>query len=377
MWKNFSTKFNNIKFNFLNAQTVIISMGILYFLVNEGNFDQYFHLVNNRVINFYLLISIGCLIAHIMVVFLRNSTFKNFGKITIRGFEKIEILGFGSFGRVTKYRCKKYRELYAIKQVWIKEPHYKDKLLEECRILTMLDSKYVVDLWNFWIEGEFLYMQMELCLVNLEQILRERFNTFNRIPRTPMSNYEFRVFHRISRELIGKGISLFVFYLINAKIVCPVPFSRGYFANIFVQGAITKILHSPTFSHSLVIRHLIFALQHKTRKNLFLYLIIECLNHLHTFKPGPIMHRDLKPENILFANGNYGRIIKLGDFGFAKIHSHSSNNTDVGTENYVDPLVTTGYYNYKVDIYSLGVILRRIFVDQDTENKYVKFEMYE
>lgn len=72
-----------------------------------------------------------------------------------------------------------------------------------------------------------------------------------------------------------------------------------------------------------------------------------------------IIHRDIKPENI-FKNkqGEY----KLGDFGISRIVNRSqSANTKTGTEAYAAPeqfgQSSRGEYDYRVDIYSLGLIL--------------------
>jgi serine/threonine-protein kinase ULK/ATG1 len=69
-----------------------------------------------------------------------------------------------------------------------------------------------------------------------------------------------------------------------------------------------------------------------------------------------IMHRDIKPHNILLKNIY---TIKLTDFGFAKHY----NNTDMtstlcGSPIYMAPeIMKLKNYNYKADIWSLGVVL--------------------
>ena len=78
------------------------------------------------------------------------------------------------------------------------------------------------------------------------------------------------------------------------------------------------------------------------------------LKHIHDRK---ILHRDLKSQNIfLMKNGS----IKLGDFGIAKILSQTMENakTMVGTPYYLSPeLIDNKPYNFKSDIWSLGVLL--------------------
>jgi NIMA (never in mitosis gene a)-related kinase 1/4/5 len=78
------------------------------------------------------------------------------------------------------------------------------------------------------------------------------------------------------------------------------------------------------------------------------------IKHVHDRK---ILHRDLKSQNIFLTRT--GRI-KLGDFGIAKVLSATVDNasTMVGTPYYLSPeIVESRPYNFKSDIWSLGVLL--------------------
>lgn len=70
-----------------------------------------------------------------------------------------------------------------------------------------------------------------------------------------------------------------------------------------------------------------------------------------------ILHRDIKPENIFInKNGSY----KLGDFGISRMIGTSASaiaNTGIGTPQYWAPEQTSGKYDVRVDIYSLGLVL--------------------
>lgn len=78
------------------------------------------------------------------------------------------------------------------------------------------------------------------------------------------------------------------------------------------------------------------------------------LKHIHDRK---ILHRDLKTQNIFLTKDNK---IKLGDFGIAKVLNQTMENakTIVGTPYYLSPeLIDNKPYNFKSDIWAMGVIL--------------------
>ena len=119
--------------------------------------------------------------------------------------------------------------------------------------------------------------------------------------------------------------------------------------------------------------------------------ILEILQQLNnTFKiiRYDIIHRNLKLENILIKNENGNNIIKLADYGcrrrittLLKIEGKASYD---GTVAYMAPEVLRGEkYNYKIDLWSLGIIIFRFYfgvspfseVDKDKLIKFIdKFE---
>ncbi len=81
----------------------------------------------------------------------------------------------------------------------------------------------------------------------------------------------------------------------------------------------------------------------------------DLLNALQACHSENIIHRDIKPENIFVTKfGDY----KLGDFGVARIMSHTTNATKTGTPYYMAPEVyKSERYGKEADIYSLGMVL--------------------
>lgn len=77
--------------------------------------------------------------------------------------------------------------------------------------------------------------------------------------------------------------------------------------------------------------------------------LLETINYLHNQN---IVHRDLKPENILF---NKEGVLKIADFGTSKVFEKQMHAVR-GTVYYIAPEVLTENYDYKCDIWSLGVI---------------------
>lgn len=104
--------------------------------------------------------------------------------------------------------------------------------------------------------------------------------------------------------------------------------------------------------------------------------IVSAVEYVHL---AGLIHRDLKPRNILFAQD--GRV-KVGDFGLVTamndtsqdgeptevLDTHQRHTYKVGTHLYMSPEQLMGHpYSYKVDIYSLGLILFELLQPFGTE----------
>ncbi len=78
------------------------------------------------------------------------------------------------------------------------------------------------------------------------------------------------------------------------------------------------------------------------------------MKHCHDRK---ILHRDLKAGNVFLCKNG---MVKLGDFGIAKVLNSTIDkaSTIVGTPYYLSPeIIKNKPYNFKSDIWSLGIIL--------------------
>jgi len=83
--------------------------------------------------------------------------------------------------------------------------------------------------------------------------------------------------------------------------------------------------------------------------------IIDAVRYCHSMG---IAHRDLKPENLLYATPEEGSLIKVSDFGFAKISTNDVMLTQCGTPGYVAPeILDNKGYGKEVDYWSIGIIL--------------------
>lgn len=82
--------------------------------------------------------------------------------------------------------------------------------------------------------------------------------------------------------------------------------------------------------------------------------MLSAVNYLHS---NCIVHRDLKLENFLFEEKNSTSSLILIDFGLSKRFDHGEVMTQrVGSCYYIAPEVLLGHYDYRCDVWSIGVL---------------------
>uniref|UniRef100_A0A3Q2D0Z7 Interferon-induced, double-stranded RNA-activated protein kinase-like n=1 Tax=Cyprinodon variegatus TaxID=28743 RepID=A0A3Q2D0Z7_CYPVA len=225
-------------------------------------------------------------------------------------YDSIERLDKGSFGRVFKAKHKLEDKYYAVKIV-----HYREKTLQEVKVLSDLNHCNIVRYHSCWLEdgtyqwdtstgsssasqsstdqpSKFLYIQMELCEIKTLRVWIDEKNIQNH-------KKSLRDFKRREESLN-------------------------------------------------------FALQ-----------MISGVEHIHSRK---LIHRDLKPANIMFSrNGT----VKIGDFGLvtSEIEDDAENQKErrgyKGTPSYMAP---EQLYDRKVDIFALGLIFFELLWNIPTLN---------
>ncbi len=92
--------------------------------------------------------------------------------------------------------------------------------------------------------------------------------------------------------------------------------------------------------------------------------LIEAVAYAHRTR---IIHCDIKPENVIMFGGNK---LRLTDFGIAKVAMRTVRASGTGTVGYMAPEQAMGKPSFRSDVFSLGLILYRMFSGEWPEWPY-------
>ncbi|HZC45982.1 MAG TPA: protein kinase, partial [Candidatus Acidoferrum sp.] len=89
--------------------------------------------------------------------------------------------------------------------------------------------------------------------------------------------------------------------------------------------------------------------------------VLDTLEYLHNLEP-PVIYRDLKPSNVMITPS---ALIKLIDFGIARLFQPLSNATMIGTQGYAPPEQYRGKVEFRSDLYALGATMHHALSGRD------------
>lgn len=92
--------------------------------------------------------------------------------------------------------------------------------------------------------------------------------------------------------------------------------------------------------------------------------LIEAVAYAHRQR---IIHCDIKPENVIIFDGNR---LRLTDFGIAKVALRTVRASGTGTVGYMAPEQAMGKPSFRSDVFSLGLLLYRMFSGEWPEWPY-------
>ncbi len=188
-------------------------------------------------------------------------------------YNKNDVLGSGTFGRVYEAMDSETNEIVAMKEIYFEDEEGKRSIINEISIMKCIDSYYSIKLIDSFCIESYYYIIMEKCDDNLLNYVKKK--------------------QRLEIDVIQK---------------------------ILIQlNDVMRFLYNKQ-----------------------------------------INHRDIKPNNILIKYIDENDfIIKLTDYGFGKALSIKKNyfSSVLGTEIFMAPEVKSRKYDYKADLYSIGVLL--------------------
>ena len=330
------------------------------------------------------------------LLFFENGKFKN-------SFITIKTLGKGSFGEVYEAIHKLEGQNYAIKKIDMEIKKNQDlrdlKVFREIIAMVKLKHSNIVRFVTSWVEEN-----------NINKISSENCNDkTSKAEKSFICNAKQKLSYKINLE---NENFFFNQNLLNLKKNSQKDFKSNDFEIIFEKSSDISIQPSPKKQKpkkrekkkkiSLFIQmelcsgkslnNYILNPQKKIEEKLVFYIFSQILEGLIYIHSKGVVHRDLKPGNIFIKKGE----IKIGDFGLAKIidkkklicsyndltlllrqNSNLELSSHVGTPLYNSPeQLNSLSYDYKSDIFSLGIILFELLSSFNTFSEKIKDVKY-
>ncbi|GLH14717.1 Eukaryotic translation initiation factor 2-alpha kinase [Gryllus bimaculatus] len=344
-------------------------------------------------------------------------------------FEPVRCLGKGGFGVVFEAKNKIDECNYAIKRIALPNSlESRDRVLREVKALAKLDHQHIVRYFNAWMEcppSGWVEHHDSVHLKRHPQILDSNFateETSNSV-REVLVEETSRILkesmldgpaHK-SSDVLEENDSFIIFEKSESSKMCPTTDhvsvnveSTDHDVSSSLESLDNHASHTNqcsevTSSEDLSVQivspptrmYLYIQMQLCLKESLREWLydnvtkrdrkkmlqifeqIVHAVEYIHL---EGLIHRDLKPSNIFFSlNGQ----IKVGDFGLVttiakdmsdicetktKFDKEGKHTAQVGTQLYMSPEQVEGLpYDYKVDIYSLGVILFELLYPFSTQ----------
>tara|TARA_B100000902_G_scaffold381837_1_gene418822 strand:+ start:842 stop:1996 length:1155 start_codon:yes stop_codon:yes gene_type:complete len=240
-------------------------------------------------------------------------------------YTKCELIGSGGYANVYEVYNPLDDKKYAIKKIGIRNNFYPS--LIEVRSMAKLDHKNIVRYHTSWIES----ININKKIDNLNSKLLTLNQNMEKIQLVKVDSTDLVKTNNVDDSYSTENSEY------DEKV---------YDKFIFIQMELCK--------QNLRDYLLNYQCSDEIKKNICRE-IIEGLKYIHD---NNIIHRDLKPTNIFI---DFDNKIKIGDFGLAT-NIYDMHYEEVGTGGYIAPEILNGEkYNFKADLYSLGVIILEIF----------------
>jgi len=314
-------------------------------------------------------------------------------------FERLELLGRGSFGEVWRCRSRIDDKEYAVKivhyQFTSKSGHLNHPVLREVRTWTNVQHPHAIRYHSAWVEINDGSIDTLPIVDNSTKASQGQLDVLEITSRNLSTNDDWK-YSEVDDS--SGGVVFEDSKLDNGavKLVEPadvptdhdmqiVPYKERaetkHNATLYVQAELIK---GGTLQEWIYRRNTETARNPSEkrrswyREGQIFKQLLSVVSHLHQLG---IVHRDIKPANILLTED---LIVKLGDFGLAKalpssprglLELPSTNSSGMqgldthgtGTPSYASPEQQHGQCTLKSDVFSLGIVLAELFYPVQTQ----------